>query len=250
MARKTSAEILFVTGTDTGVGKTVFTALLLAHLRNRGVKALALKPFCSGGRADAKILHRLQGGDLSLDEVNPFAFSEPVAPLVAARAATTCVPLEQVFNHVRRMALRCDWLLVEGAGGLLAPLGEARRERGKSDVYTARELIGRLDCATVVVACNRLGTINHTLLTVSALHAAGCERVQVAFMQQAAQDASSQSNSTLIQEFLRQIALTELPWLGDFSPTTSGIKRAARMNQALLERVLGSAASTSKKPTG
>src|SRR2546426_834034 len=83
--RRRVAKILFVTGTDTGVGKTLVVASLLYHLRQRDVSALAMKPFCSGSRADVQLLQRIQDGAVTNEEANPFYFREPVAPLVAAR---------------------------------------------------------------------------------------------------------------------------------------------------------------------
>src|SRR5262245_14497872 len=94
------SRILFVTGTDTGVGKTLMTALLLAHLRAHGHNAIALKPFCSGTRDDAELLHSLQVGDLSLNEINPFYFDEPIAPIVAARKHRRRIPLPAVLKHI------------------------------------------------------------------------------------------------------------------------------------------------------
>ena len=128
--RRAVKKIIFVTGTDTGVGKTVLTALLLAHLRGQGRDALAMKPFCSGSRGDARLLHGLQDGCLTLDEVNPFYYDKPVAPAAAPRR----VPFPDALARIRALANRCEVLLIEGAGGLLAPLG---------DDYTARELIAR-----------------------------------------------------------------------------------------------------------
>src|SRR5579859_28442 len=78
-------RIIFVTGTDTGVGKTVLMGLLLAHLRRRGAAAFALKPFCSGSRRDVQLLHALQNRELQAGEINPFYFPEPVAPVASAR---------------------------------------------------------------------------------------------------------------------------------------------------------------------
>src|SRR5205823_6159208 len=78
---------IFITGTDTGVGKTVLTACLLHHLLQSGMDVLAMKPFCSGSRADVDLLQALQGSRLPDQEMNPFYFSDPVAPLVAARQA-------------------------------------------------------------------------------------------------------------------------------------------------------------------
>src|SRR5260221_14172519 len=100
MQRPHTPRTIFITGTDTGVGKTLLTALLLAHLRQNGVPALALKPFCSGGRADAELFHALQDGDLTLDEINPFYFREPIAPLVAARKHRRRIQLDDVLKNI------------------------------------------------------------------------------------------------------------------------------------------------------
>src|SRR6185312_6066960 len=84
-ARERPGKIVFITGTDTGVGKTIFTGLLVRHLREHGVHALAMKPFCSGGRGDVKLLRAMQDAELTENEINPFYFPKPVAPLVDAR---------------------------------------------------------------------------------------------------------------------------------------------------------------------
>src|SRR5471032_2729870 len=115
-------QTLFITGTDTGVGKTVLTALLTRFLRERGINAAALKPICSGSRADARALHAAMNGALTLDEINPWHFRAPIAPLLAARKAGQRVKLSQVRAHIHAMQKRFDVLLVEGAGGLLSPL--------------------------------------------------------------------------------------------------------------------------------
>src|SRR5579859_7771518 len=94
--RQRTGKIIFITGTDTGVGKTVFTSLLLHHLRKSGVYALAMKPFCSGGRGDVWLLRAMQDGELSEEEINPFHFPEPVAPLVSARQHKRRIPLTNV----------------------------------------------------------------------------------------------------------------------------------------------------------
>jgi dethiobiotin synthetase len=75
----------FITGTDTGAGKTVLTALLARYLRERGVRTAALKPVCSGGRDDARVLRAASAGALALDKINPWHFRAPIAPLLAAR---------------------------------------------------------------------------------------------------------------------------------------------------------------------
>jgi len=103
---------LFITGTDTGVGKTVLTALLARFLRARGVRAAALKPVCSGGRDDARVLHAAMDGALALDEINPWHFRAPIAPLVAARREHRRVRLAEVLAHVHRLQNHFDVVLV------------------------------------------------------------------------------------------------------------------------------------------
>ena len=163
------SRIIFVTGTDTGVGKTLLTASLLFHLRQSGVSALAMKPFCSGGTADVDLIQAIQGGDPPREEVNPFYFPEPVAPLIAARKRRQRIRLSQVLRAIARMDKRCECLIVEGSGGLLVPLGEG---------FTVADVIANLECDVVVVGKNKLGTLNHTLLTVEALRAREVTRLK------------------------------------------------------------------------
>jgi dethiobiotin synthetase len=198
-------RVIFITGTDTGVGKTVLSGLLLAFLRGRGCNALALKPFCSGARTDALLLRALQDNALAMDEVNPFYFKEPVAPLVAARRHRCAIALPEVIENIRHAARRCECLLIEGAGGLLAPLGEG---------FTARDLIARLRCETIVVARNQLGVINHTLLTVESLRGAKARSIKVVLMNPRRSDPSSKTNPRLLSEWLGAVPLYSLPWLG------------------------------------
>src|SRR5262249_51966743 len=144
------ARIIFITGTDTGVGKTLLTGLLVCHLRASGCHALAMKPFCSGGRADVDFLRVAQDRELTADEINPFYFREPIAPLVAARKRHIKIRLPDVLRAISDILARCECLLIEGSGGLLVPLGEG---------YTVADLISKLNCEVIVVSRNRLGTI-------------------------------------------------------------------------------------------
>src|ERR1700742_4055293 len=123
-ARRPLGKIIFITGTDTGVGKTIFTGLFVHHLRATGVHALAMKPFCSGGRGDVRVLRAMQDAELTEDEINPFYFPEPIAPLVSARQHKRNISLNEVLRRINKIARQCECLLIEGAGGLMVPLGE------------------------------------------------------------------------------------------------------------------------------
>jgi dethiobiotin synthetase len=205
--------IFFVTGTDTGVGKTVLTALLTRYLRERGVNAVALKPVCSGDRADARVLHAASDGALTLNEINPWHFRAPMAPLLAARREHKWVALADVLAHVRAMQKRFDVVLVEGAGGLLSPLGEK---------FNSRDLIAALRATPMVVCPNRLGAVNQVLLTLAALPQGVSCRAHVVLMSPAKPDASTSTNISLLAEFPGAKRIFCLPWLGGhFDPEKS-----------------------------
>ena len=175
----------FVTGTDTGVGKTVVTGGLAAALRARGRTVGILKPVQSGARADDP------AGDAALlGATCVYAFEAPLAPLVAARLEGATVELEPVVRAAERLAAANDVLLVEGAGGLLVPLAENLLV---ADV--ARALALRL----VVVARAGLGTVNHVLLTLDAARARGLEVAAVVLNGE--EDASTPENPALIGSF-------------------------------------------------
>ena len=197
-------QTLFITGTDTGTGKTVLTTLLVQFLRERGVNAAALKPVCSGGRDDARKIFAALDGALTLDEINPWHFRAPIAPLLAARQENRRVKLSQVLAHARAVQKRFDVLLVEGAGGLLSPLGEN---------FNSRDLILALRAIPIVVAQNKIGAVNHVLLTLEALPENFRSKAKIVLMSPSKPDAATKSNAKLLAEFTSAKIFT-LPWLG------------------------------------
>lgn len=210
------ARLIFITGTDTGVGKTVLTALLLCHWRAQGCDALAIKPFCSGSRSDALLLHRFEKNLLTLDEVNPFFFDQPIAP--GAAEAKKEVPLDKVLVKIQALAARCGVLLIEGAGGLLVPLGRN---------YTVADLISHLGCTTVVVSRNSLGTLNHTLLTAKALQSIGIQQFTVALMEDKKPDISARTNPALLRKMIPSARLISIPHLGSGASNWRAVKKNA-----------------------
>jgi len=222
-------KIIFVTGTDTGVGKTLLTVSLVWHLRQGGIDAVAMKPFCSGGRQDVDAIQSVQEGRLSDEEANPFYFSEPVAPLVAARQRGQQILLGQVVNHVHRMTDQCERLIVEGSGGLLVPLGED---------YTVADLIGHLHCEVVVVGRNKLGTINHTLLTVRELQSRAVSNVKVVLMNGQTGDASKATNLKVLRELLAPVPVFNLPYLGPNPLRLSALKNNRKKIKKVLAQIV------------
>ena len=206
---------IFITGTDTGVGKTILAALLTQFLCERGINAVALKPVCSDGRADARALHAAMDGALSLDEINPWHFRAPIAPLLAARRKRKRVHLAGVLAHIRAMQKCFDMLLVEGAGGLLSPLGEN---------FNSGDLIEKLGASPIIVAPNRLGVVNHILLTLKALPRSAAAGARVVLASPPKRDAAATTNAGLLAGFFDARRIFTLPWLGENSSAGAVLK--------------------------
>jgi dethiobiotin synthetase len=199
-----------VTGTDTGVGKTVVTCALAAALTRRGLRVAAVKPVESGAAFDDPMrdgyrLRRAAGDDRPVSITAPLAFPDPVAPLVAARYAGTPIDLDRLDAAVRDASKDRDVLLVEGAGGLLVPL---------TDHVSYDALFARWRLNLVVVAANRLGVINHVRLTLAAARAAGLTTSVVVLNELTTNplDPSITDNARVIAE-LERVPVAELPWL-------------------------------------
>ncbi|MGE5241463.1 MAG: dethiobiotin synthase [Bacteroidota bacterium] len=158
----------FITGTDTGVGKTRVAERLLRALVQQGGHAVGMKPVASGCRItdaglrseDAERL--LAAGNVPADyvDVNPCAFAPAIAPHLAARAENTDIGPERILESFRRLRERADWIVVEGVGGWKVPLGERLM---LADVVRAMQL------PVIVVVGLRLGCLNHALLTIEAI---------------------------------------------------------------------------------
>ena len=150
---------IFITGTDTGVGKTHVTAALLTELRRRGISAAAFKPIACGigGRHDAELYAAIMNHEQPLKVINPVYLHHPLAPSVAAKLERKSIDLCKILRTYQQLTAIYSVVLVEGAGGLLVPIWEN---------YFVADLAKALDLPLVIVARLGLGTINHTLLTV------------------------------------------------------------------------------------
>jgi len=229
MKQMNQARIIFITGTDTGVGKTLLTGLLLRRLRDSHCHALAMKPFCSGSRADTEFLRAAQDRELTLDEISPVSFPEPLAPLLSARKHRRVISLPDVLRSIKCLAARCQCLLIEGIGGLLVPLGEG---------FTVRDLIARLDCEVIIVSCNRLGTINHTLLTVEALKTTVNKGLKIVLMSHKKEDLSSRWNHRIMAELLAPVPVLPVPFLSGNLAQIKALKNNRKKIQKTLARIL------------
>jgi dethiobiotin synthetase len=153
----------FVTGTDTGAGKTHVSRLLLEALRRAGIDAVGYKPVACGDRDDAQILAEASGG-LSLDEVNPVFLKSAVAPYVAGLLENKTVDPAELVAGYQRLAAKHQVVIVEGAGGWEVPIAANCR---------ISDLAADLGLPVLLVAANRLGALNHILLTIGAIQARG-----------------------------------------------------------------------------
>lgn len=232
---------IVVTGTDTGVGKTILTALLLARLQSRGERVIACKPFSSGSRADGRLLAGLQQGHPPLARINPFHFRRPLAPQVAAAIEGVRVAQTRVLRRLRALQARCDCLLIEGAGGLLAPLGPG---------YSLLTLIEKLDAAVVMAASNRLGVLNHVLLTARALESVSRPLVAVVLTPPRIRDASSRWNERTLRECLPGRLVLPLPRLQGNLASVNTVRRHAAGLARALDRVISCSARPPAQPSG
>ncbi len=160
---------VFITGTDTGVGKTYVATGIASALRSRGVDVGVMKPAETGCRiragklvpADALNLMKAANVHDALSNVNPYRFRNPLSPLTAAGLEGTKIVEDKILSAYYTLSRRHQFMIVEGAGGILVPLTEK---------YLYLDLAASLGLPVLIIARPGLGTINHTLLTVAALH--------------------------------------------------------------------------------
>lgn len=158
---------VFITGTDTGVGKTLVAAALAAVLRKKGTDVGVMKPVATGGWDDARLLASAAEVKDNLFLVNPYCLGTPVAPAVAAEIEGIKIDIRKIKSAYETLSNRHDVLVVEGVGGLLVPIYKS---------YMVTDLINDLKLPVIIIARPGLGTINHTLLT---LRQARASRIEV-----------------------------------------------------------------------
>lgn len=167
---------LFVTGTDTGAGKTVATTALLHALRARGLRAVGMKPVASGciptaegwRNDDALALQSASDPVPAYADLNPYALPQPLAPEIAAREAGVEIVLEPIVAAFERLRAHADTIIVEGVGGWAAPL---------TATLDQRHLVEVLELPVMLVVGMRLGCLNHARLTARAVQADGAKLV-------------------------------------------------------------------------
>ena len=154
---------LFVTGTDTDVGKTCVSASIVKNHREMDIDVGVMKPFASGHKKnsnslpqDVEILMKYSGSQDPIDLVNPYFFEIPTSPYDAAKILVQKINLQKVIDAYNKLLSSHDLVIVEGIGGLMTPITQN---------YFVSNLISELDIDTIIVMGSKLGTVNHTLLT-------------------------------------------------------------------------------------
>ncbi|WP_048810168.1 dethiobiotin synthase [Candidatus Methylacidiphilum infernorum] len=156
--------VIFVTGTDTGVGKTTFSTALVRFWRSKGYNAIGLKPISTGQREDALRLWEASAKTIALDAINPFHFSQPLAPAIASWLEGKEIKLEEIKKAISSAIDSYSHVVIEGIGGWLTPL---------SRKWLLKDLVQVLHCPVLLIAHTRLGFLNHSFLSIESILKAG-----------------------------------------------------------------------------
>jgi dethiobiotin synthetase len=218
-------SVLLVTGTDTGVGKTLVTASIAAALRARGTSVAVAKPAETGCRREAGGLYAEDAATLAaavdsrepLDEICPWRFADPLAPALAAERSGAAIDVDALVETLRRRGRAADLLLVEGAGGLLVPL------RGRTSYA---DVAATLAAPVLVVVGSRLGAVNATLLTLEVLAARGIAIAGYVVNRIApSPDLAAATNGALLRRVTPARCLGEIPWIPDAATLLGALRR-------------------------
>lgn len=194
---------IFVTGTDTEVGKTIISCGIARLLKSKGVKVGVMKPIATGSRQDAQQLAKAAGIEESIDVINPQFFKAPLAPTVSASLERKEVDMDAIYRAYWFLQKRYDFLVVEGIGGVKVPLGES--------TYVS-DLIQALRLPALVVGRAGLGTLNHTILTLSALEADKVPVMGVILNGSRGKSLAEKSNPEELQDHITVPVLGVVPY--------------------------------------
>ncbi|OGI08930.1 MAG: dethiobiotin synthase [Candidatus Melainabacteria bacterium RIFCSPLOWO2_02_FULL_35_15] len=167
---------IFITGTDTGVGKSIFSSILALAFYNQDKKVCISKPIQTGSPRDTDFLGELTGNKIPI--FNTYSFSLPAAPVVSAEHENKKIEIEKIISDIKKLEKEFDCVIVEGIGGIAVPIRNssfvARRSEEQKTIHDSRftihylvaDLVKDLNYPLVIVARAALGTINHTVLTI------------------------------------------------------------------------------------
>lgn len=218
------ATTIWITGTGTGVGKTLLTALLTIHLRQQGGSILAIKPYASGSMEDAEMLEKANGFALNKREISPIFCPEPLSPLAGLTETAAVNGVQKARETIRKIGEQCEILLIEGIGGVAVPIAPE---------ITIGNLIAETANRIIIVGQNRLGILNEMILANQFL-AELCDFPMLnVLMKPRESDFSTQSNMRILKTVLKISILEELPFLG-----IAASKKALKENEKKVKKVL------------
>lgn len=193
----------FITGTDTGIGKTFATNLLVRGLRKAGLDTIGMKPICCGDRGDAELLCEAADHQVSVEEINPVWLEVPASPYTASMVEERMIDVPGILSAYTRLRKAHRSILVEGVGGWLVPI---RRD------YFVSDLAADIGLPVVVVVANRLGALNHTLLTVQSIQASGqtCAGIILNHCAPESEGIASTTNRSILEHLLDVPVLFEI----------------------------------------
>jgi dethiobiotin synthetase len=226
---------IFVTGTDTGVGKTVVSAALAWTLKQAGKKIIVMKPVQtgtdSGGLIDIEFVQKVIETNHPLNEVCPYRFPHPLAPSVAASLMGEKIDLEKIKSAFYKLSSTHDTVIVEGAGGLLVPITED---------YLMSDLAFDLKLPLIIVSRPSLGTLNHTLLTVESARARRLEILGIIINKFPSNpDIAERTNPELILKMTKEPILGVLPYDPGVSVEEGRVGRLKSITSASFSSQLG-----------
>ncbi len=219
---------IFITATDTGVGKTIVSAMLIRALVLMGVKVGAMKPFETACQrrgdnlipSDGMFLREMADMDDDIDMVTPIRFELPLAPIIASRLEKKPVDIGKFLISYEYLQRKYDFMVIEGVGGIRVPISSENREprSGKPLAIYVTDIIKKLNLPIIIVSRPTLGTINHTLLTVE--HALN-EGLKVAgiiinYNNPPGADISEKTNPDIIGELSHVPLLGIIPYSPNF----------------------------------
>ena len=203
---------LFITGTDTGVGKTYITKLLLSALTRSGQSAVGFKPIACGDREDAEIISDASyPSPTSVDTVNPIFLKTPAAPMAAASIEGIAIDINRIKSTHLELTKSYDYVLTEGAGGWAVPINSE---------YSMGHLAADLGGPVLIVVNNKLGALNQTILTANAVRDMGLELTGIILNHITDErDAASITNRSVLENIIKPPVIldvlheeTEIVW--------------------------------------
>jgi len=217
---------IFITGTDTGVGKTLVAGAFADALRRKGVSVGVYKPIVSGCRKvngqwvadDTLFLKKCAQVSDGLDEISPFCFQHPLAPMVAAEKAKRKISFTAIRAGLKRLQKKYEFVIVEGVGGLMVPITPTK---------TVVDMMRLCGYPVLVVGRLGLGTLNHTLLTLSELKRARAKVAGVVLNQEvpmSKKGLAEQTNQKVLQRLTRTPVWSPFPYMSQASVEKGKVK--------------------------